>query len=137
MQIIKQRPPLFEEIAAAFPIVRERKSIIYAWGDRIYNPDGIVIPAELFVHEQVHMDRQGSTVEAWWRCYLSDPEFRLNEEIPAHAAEYRAFCANNRQGERRNARRLYLHAAAKRLSSPIYGSMISYDHARTAIKKAA
>lgn len=42
--IVKARPPLFEEIAAAFPIVLTHKGIIYAWGDRIYNPDAISIP---------------------------------------------------------------------------------------------
>lgn len=135
--IIEARPPLFEEIAAAFPIVRTHKGIIYAWGDRIYNPDGITIPGELLVHERVHMDRQGSAVEMWWRFYLADPEFRLREEIPAHVAEHRAFCRDYATGGWAKARRMHLHYAAQRLSSPIYGSMITYDRARTAIKKAA
>lgn len=137
MNVVVAKPPLFEEIAAAFPIVREHKGVIYAWCDRIYNPDGIKISDELIMHERVHMDRQGSAVELWWRLYISDPEFRLREEIPAHVVEYREFCRNHSTAEWARARRMYLHNAARRLSSPIYGSMITYDRARTAIKKAA
>lgn len=134
MQVVVARPPMFAEIAAAFPVVKEKAGVIYAWGDRIYNPDGISIPVQLFAHEKVHRDRQGCAIEEWWRRYIADAQFRLDEELPAHVAEYRAFCAENAQGQRRNNRRIYLHQTAKRLASPLYGSLITYDAARKIIK---
>lgn len=73
----------------------------------------------------------------WRRLYLSDPAFRLSEEIPAHVAEHREYYRTHADGGWAKARRMHLHFAAQRLSSPIYGSMIPYHRARTAIKKAA
>jgi hypothetical protein len=129
--VICRKPPLFDEIAAAFDLAGQKP--IFAWGSVIYNPHAITIPACLFVHEGVHGERQGSDVEGWWRRYIAEPPFRLDEEIPAHQAEYRAFC----DGRDRNARRIGLHHIAKRLASPLYGRMVSYDRARQIIKTAA
>lgn len=126
---------MFSEINAAFNVAGKR--VIFAWGDAIYNPMGVDITPELHAHEGVHWDRQGSAPETWWKFYIADPQFRLNEELPAHEAEYREFCRNNRTGNRRNRRRLYLHQLAARLSSPLYGGLISYVEARKRIKAAA
>ena len=41
-QIINDYPPLFDEIDAAFNV--RGKSIIFSFGDRLYNPEGIEIP---------------------------------------------------------------------------------------------
>lgn len=68
---------------------------------------------------------------------MTEPEFRLAEEIPAHQVEYRAFCENHTNGPGRNARRLALHHVAARLSSPLYGRLVSYEAARRLIKAAA
>lgn len=135
MRVVVARPPMFAEIDAAFHIAGQR--VIFAWGDTIYNPMGVDITPELQAHESVHRDRQGSAPELWWKIYIADPQFRLNEELPAHEAEYREFCRNNRNGTRRNARRLYLHQLASRLASPLYGRLITYEAARKRIKAAA
>lgn len=135
MKVKIAKPPLFEEIAAAFPLARG-PNVIFAWGDTIYNPNGGPIGPELEAHEAVHGMRQGGDIEGWWRRYIEDPGFRLHEEIPAHVAQYRAFCVNHTKGNARNQRRLYLHYVAKGLSSPLYGSLIHYDNARKLIKEA-
>jgi hypothetical protein len=129
------RPPMFEEIAATFSLAR-KQNVVFAWGDTIYNPGGGRLSPEIHVHEAVHGKRQGADVEGWWRRYIAEPAFRLEEEIPAHIAQYRAFCVNHTKGNARNQRRLYLHHVAKCLASPLYGSLIRYDDARKLIKEA-
>lgn len=131
-----ERPPLFEEIAAAFPLARDNPNVIFAWGDTIYVPGGGKVSPELYAHEAVHGERQGSDVEGWWRRYIAEPAFRLDEEIPAHIAQYRTFCVNHTTGNLRNQCRLYLHHVAKSLASPLYGGLIRYDDARKLLKQA-
>ena len=134
MIIRVERPPLYEEIDAAFHI--QGKPIIFCFGLTIYNPAGGPIRPELIAHEAVHGFRQGTDIEGWWRRYIADQNFRLDEEIPAHQAEYAHFCQHNPHHARRNNRRLYLHHVASRLASPLYGKMIRYEDARRLMKEA-
>ena len=99
----------------------------------IYYPHSLgPITPELVAHEAVHGARQDKIgVENWWRRYISDPEFRLAEEIPAHQVEYLAVCAGETT---RGQRRAYLTSIAKRLASPLYGSVISLERAKTIVK---
>jgi hypothetical protein len=53
--------------------------------------------------------------EHWWDCYLEDPEFRYREELPAHAAEFRAQMPHDR-----NDRAKLLISTAQRLIAPLY-----------------
>lgn len=56
MRIVKAYPPLIDEIDAAFKV--RGRSILFAWGDIIFNPAGAAVPPELVAHERVHGDRQ-------------------------------------------------------------------------------
>lgn len=122
MNIIKDLPPMFKEIDAVFHVAG--KPVIFCWGKTIFNPQGISIEPALRVHESVHSSRQGSDVEGWWRRYLDDVEFRLEEEIPAHRMEL----AVRARGRNVNLPALRI-AMAKRLASPLYGPMIDVDGA--------
>lgn len=130
MEIIEKWPPLIDEIDAAFK-VRGRNGVMFAWAEGpeniIYNPSGAFVSFALRAHEAVHCDRQrryaGGT-EAWWREYIANPEFRLLEEVPAHYAEYRYMLGED---STRKGRRKANAIVARRLSSPLYGSLISYD----------
>jgi len=64
---------------------------------------------------------------AWWEKYLTDIEFRLDEELAAHRAEYKAWCAVSLN---RQQRRFYLTQVAARLASPLYGNMLTYHQAK-------
>lgn len=136
------KPPLFDEIDAAFRVDGQR--IYYAWGDTIFDPfgDGYVCE-EIRTHEAVHGERQLSyedettfagSVFGWWRRYIADPAFRLAEEIPAHRAEYRWYCDRSPNGKMRNARRIRLREVATKLSSPLYGNMVTLERATALIK---
>lgn len=132
-KVVWDFPPLYEEIAAAFKLRRDQ-GIIFSWGGRVFNPDGLSISPPLAAHEAVHGARQG-TVEAnivdWWKRYIDDVRFRLEEEIPAHQAEYRWFIEHGN----RNQRRIALKQTAARLASPLYGRLVGVSTARDMLKR--
>lgn len=126
MKELRERPPLWDEIDAAFNVVG--KPVIFAFGGIIYNPENGKITRELMAHEEIHGQRQGPTADdcfVWWRRYIQDRGFRLQEEIPAHQAEYRAYCKRHGSG-----RDKYLDFAASKLAAPLYGNLITIPQAR-------
>lgn len=131
MEIRKGYPPMFSEIVAMFPLAL-KEGVLFCWGSTIYNPSGVEVPTYLAAHENVHRKQQGKDPAGWWEKYLADPQFRLEQEIPAHLEEYRQFSIDFPQ---RNMRRLALKSIAKRLSGPLYCNMLSYEKARALIKE--
>lgn len=105
--------------------VRGKRGIVYCWGPRIYNPDGVAIPPEILAHEGVHYSRQTKeegAIRRWWERYLEDPAFRLAEELPAHRAEYKALLNRDRNPRHRSQ---YLQHVAAKLAAPLYGGIIT------------
>lgn len=135
MLIARAKPPNYDAIAAAFPAIIGRKGVIFCYGNTIYNPDNESISSPLIAHENVHRLQQGEDIEGWWRKYMDDPVFRLEQELPAHRAEYLDFIGNP-WTDRVN-RRLYLSHLARRLSGDLYNRLISLDRARAFIKDGA
>lgn len=131
-EIVIDRPPNFEAIAAVFPGARG-DGIIFAYGTKIFNPSGTPLPPEIIQHELVHCERQvAQGVEVWWDQYLIDGDFRYEEELLAHRAEYQTLCA--RYPERKNRRRALEHVA-KKLAAPLYGRMVTVNQAKCALKR--
>jgi hypothetical protein len=117
MEVRIERPPLWAEINAKFHV--EGKPVLFSWGDIIYNPQGILIPPELVIHEMAHGERQlVPGVLAWWGEYLRDESFRYEEEVIAHRAELAFLSAKVTD---RNSRNKLLVRTAARLTSPLYG----------------
>lgn len=131
MEIVRDYPPIFDEIDERFHT--RGKPVIYAWGDRIFNPMGVKVDFPLFCHEKVHGARQieGGSIEDWWRRYIAEDEFRLHEEILAHQAEYNAAI---RDASTRQQRRLILGAVSRKLAAPLYGRLITEEKARRVVK---
>ena len=117
--IVKGWPPNIEDIRAVLPVTSRN---IFSWGYTIYNPSGGDLSPALIEHEKVHGDQQGGDPKSWWQKFLNSPEFRLQQEIPAHRTEYRAFCRLNKD---RNARVAYLNSLGRRLAHPMYGKIIT------------
>jgi hypothetical protein len=113
--IIIDRPPNFEQIQGAFPKA-VNPGVLFAYDGCIYNPSGIHVPPALIAHEEVHLHRQrnGGPTQ-WWDQYLTDSEFRYNEELLAHVAEFKM----QRSSDRNQGARL-LMATALRLVAPLY-----------------
>lgn len=129
MKVLVAYPPMFEEIAAVFPQAR-KPGVVFTWGNMIYNPSDTSIAPQIMAHESVHSQRQGQTfdeIAAWWKRYLHEPRFRLEEELEAHRAEYRAFKS---WAKDRNDIARELHTIAARLSSQLYGGLLTYGQAR-------
>ena len=128
-KIIRAFPPNWIDIAKVFPI-KGRQGIVYAYGDRIYNPSGITIEPWILDHETEHCKRQNEMgTGAWWDAYILNTKFRLKEEVLAHRAEY----ASYRMGHSQKATYDYLRWMAHRLASPIYGHMVPEDEAKRLI----
>lgn len=117
MEIVVDCPPIYDELCRAFPIAG--KPMIFAWGGRIFNPQNILVLPILIAHETVHGVRQAGDIEGWWRRYIDDAAFRLDEEVRGHLAEYEYLLRTGGRPDR-NARRRALRATAKRLASPVY-----------------
>lgn len=144
MRVVQAQPPLIDEIDAVFHV--RGKPVLFAWGDRIFNPLGIPVPPELMAHEAVHGERQLGTAVAgtargedalrqWWHRYLTDPDFRLAEELPAHVAEFRSLCDQHRHKwhSERNMRRMLAAHVGRRLAAPLYGNLITETAAKRLI----
>lgn len=135
MRVVHAPPPLFDEIIAAFPQAT-RPGVLFCWGDKIYaTGPPRSIGFEFQAHEQVHCDRQGADPATWWRRYIAEPAFRLEEELPAHIAEFKSLCEQHsyRWVSKRAMRRTFAAHVARKLAAPLYGNLISVDDAKKAI----
>jgi len=129
LKIINEFPPNIQAIKNVFPITGKET---FSWGDIVYNPSGDKLSKSLLAHERVHGIQQGDDIEGWWARYLIDTEFRFTQELEAHRVEYLVFISDE---PNRNRRRILLKQISKRLSSRMYGSMVTFEKARKLIKK--
>lgn len=132
MKIFHTTPPNYPQLCAAFPALINNPYAIFAYGDTIFYPVGDQLPPYKIAHEEVHGAQQHSVgVEYWWDMYIYDKEFRLDEEIPAHHADYIAFC---KEFKDKNEQHRYLAHLANQLASKLYGNIISPLGALTRIR---
>lgn len=144
MRSIKALPPNWSHISEAFPFIRGKPNILYAWGNSIYNPSGVIIEPWIMAHERVHGERQlnytvgvpgpwseNNAIRTWWRHYILSPQFRLQEEILAHQKEWEIA---QKFLSKKKAQR-YLVTISQRLASPLYGNLISAPDAQATIMK--
>lgn len=124
-------PPIYDAIVQVLPDAAN-PGVIFAYGGRVYGR-GIkkVLSRELDAHERVHIERQGSDPDAWWRQYLTDPAFRYIEELVAHRAEYRTYCARHINPVKRAQA---LRHIAKKLASPLYGAGVTVETAMLGVQ---
>ena len=119
-------PPNYREIVKHFPAVASSRCL-FAWGEDVFNPHNMRLTPSLKAHEAIHGRRQleykhhlyGTGVRGWWEQYLTDPKFRLREELYAHRMEYLTAAAVDVLN--RQQRRGLLKQISKKLTSPIYG----------------
>lgn len=127
MSVLHEYPPMIKEINKVFHVIG--KPILYTCGNTIYNPMRIDITPGLFAHENTHAVQQANWnlgIEHWWESYIVSTLFRLHQEIPAHAAEYKFVTDSN---PNRKVRRANMKVIAKRLAGPLYGNKLSVNQA--------
>jgi len=134
MKIINERPPewIMSGCLSQFRVNVERT--FWTYGDTIYNPGGINIREDIIAHEEQH-ERQQAAYEggkdAWWREYLSNPRFRLEQEAEAYGIQHKWYCARFKD---RNQRSKFLFVLGNQLSGPLYQVAVSPVQARTMIE---
>lgn len=125
MQIIQSFPPNFATIYRVLPGAAN-PGVVFSYAPDVYCMQGTDIHPAIIAHEKVHLARQAAMgVDEWWARYLIDLEWRYNEELLGHRAEYQWHMEHSSRPVRRAA----LKQIAKRLSGPLYGKVIKLDRA--------
>lgn len=94
MKISKEKPACFEKLQKAFGINWE-KGIIITYGDTVYTSNPRNLTPDLIIHEEVHIRQQARMNDGkdsmfkdeWVDRFISDPVFRLEQEIEAYRAQ--------------------------------------------------
>lgn len=131
MIIKTEQPPNIEEIRKYFTI---SKGTAFTYGDTLYNPDNGPLDLAFIVHEETHQKQQTTepmTIEKWWDLYLHSEEFRLSQEVEAYQNQYKE---QKKYIKDKNTLNRYLHALARDLSGPMYGSIVPFQMALETIK---
>ena len=130
MKIIIDYPPNFKAIEKKFGPLSE--SVIFTYGDTIYSPQQGSLSDHLIVHEEVHSKQQGNDPKGWWKRYLKDDNFRLEQEVEAYKAQYQSF---KRAHGDKNLHIRFLHKIAADLSGKMYGSLVTHREAMNLIMR--
>jgi len=130
--IVDGWPPNRAELVEAF---HPEPGTVFAWDGTVYVP-GLgdrQLPPDLIAHERVHFAQQAAVggPEAWWRLYIDDPEFRLEQEVEAYRAQWKILM---RRPKRERFARLY--AITCDLGGPMYGNLVTPARARALITAA-
>jgi len=133
VKIVNEYPPNYDKICEVFPTVKNQKGIIFTYGDTCYVPGKKgSISAHLKVHERTHVKQQGDDPESWWDKYLTDPKFRLSQEVEAYRRQYKYFCGVCHSFcDQKD----FMNKIAGDLSSEIYGNLVTLDEAKELITK--
>lgn len=121
-------PTIYQRLHEAFGVEWDNNLLITI-GDTIYTKDSSILERrpDLLAHEKVHEIQQRKIgIDSWWNEYLSDPQFRLKQEIEAYYGQ--ALFVKERIKDR-NKRWPLLDEMCRNVSSPMYGSLISYKEA--------
>jgi hypothetical protein len=124
VKIVKGFPPNYAEIKAR---LNPGPRTVFAYGDTIYSPSTTQLPPDLIAHESVHFGQQqrAGGPEAWWRRYLDEPQFRLDQEVEAYRAQF-ALCSLLPRATRRK----FLANISATLSGSMYGRLVTKEQAK-------
>jgi|CXWL01.1.fsa_nt_gi hypothetical protein len=124
MKILIEQPPNIEDIRKVFTI---NDTTVFTYKDTIYNPHNCPIDIPIMAHEEVHSRQQGEDPEGWWKKYLEDPVFRIEQEAVAYSMQYWMQCQFIKN---RDTRALNLQRLAETLAGDMYGKMMTVEEAK-------
>ncbi len=128
MKIVHEYPPNIDEIKKKFGELPT--TAIFTYGDTIYNPHGWFLDSYIITHEETHEKQQGTDPEGWWKKYLEDDKFRLEQEVEAYKNQYNHFARNKKNEIKQNK---FLDIISGHLSSKMYGEIVSKEDAKKLI----
>ena len=134
MKILIEKPPMLDMILqhGMNPVIDKT---CFTYGDVLYNPGNLSVPADMMAHEETHRLQQGENPDGWWSRYLSDQWFRIDQECEAFAVQYVYF--GQHVSHDRNVRARFLFRLSLMLASPTYGSVITSTAAQRMIQAVA
>ena len=129
MEVLNQFPPNISAIRKRFEL-DGFPTVVFTYGDKLYNPTGLDIPPDLMTHEETHEKQQAIIgVEQWWNLYLTDDAFRLSQEVEAYREQY----VYAKENYNREVRRSVLAYIVSNLASKLYGNLINKQQAKELI----
>lgn len=130
VKVLHDKPTIYDELHRRFGVEWDDKVIITFYP---YVYCKVNLTPEKIIHESVHLKQQALIgVDIWWKNFLLDPVFRLQEELAAHRAEAQFII---KYIKNKNDQFQYLHRIAMNLSSSMYGKLITYQKALKLIKQ--
>lgn len=118
--------PYYKEYQKKFPIT---KDTIFVFKDDIYSDNEI--PYDIMYHEQEHLKSQKEIgAKKWIENYIEDKTFRLKEEKRAYLYQLQKV---KELADRTELMNIFIECC-QNISSPLYGSMISYREAEKYFK---
>lgn len=125
-------PPNYQQIIDRLPLGKEE--VLFAYYPYIFNPSGNKLNADLFLHEQIHLQEQKEIgTELWWEQYLNDQDFRFEKELIAFSAQY----AYGLRAYQRKIADKMLDDFSEKLSDGIYGKHKSVGEINALIRRKA
>lgn len=129
MKFSYEKPAIWEKLTTVFPANWD--SVIVTYGDTIHSKEKIPFLKEM--HELIHTKQQTNMdKDEWWDKYLTDPKFRLEEELEAYSNE---IIWAKKIIKDRNQLTKYIHQICLDISSPLYGNMLSFTEATNLLTK--
>ena len=114
--------PYLQEFQANFPVTDQT---IFVFKETIYA--NATPPPDVIIHEVAHMGQQKKVKpKKWIRRYLTEPQFRLDNELEAYKKQIKWLKVNVKD---RNEIFGIRDESARHLSSALYGGIISYNEA--------
>lgn len=134
MKIVNTAPPdwIMQGCMSRFRV--DVNNTFWTYGDTIYNPGGGTLPDHIEAHEEQHSRQQAAYEggkDAWWKEYLENPRFRMEQEAEAYGEQHRFYCGRVSD---RNRRALFLHQIARSFSGPLYQVALELPQAKRMIE---
>lgn len=121
--------PLVDEAMNKFDIADRIDNIAFTYGDTIYAKRDLSFG--LVAHEIIHIIQQKNIgKDIWWRRFLNDFLFRLEQEVEAYRNQYRVYKLNDPVGAE-----VELERIAQDLSGKMYGNIVDFDRAKELINQ--
>jgi len=125
-------PPNWLDIIKRFPAIEQMVDrVIFTYYPEVYVPSGAKLPSDIQLHEGIHLRQQHEYgVASWWKRYLADDDFRLEQELEAYAAQLHMWRpAGNSQFQKAKDRMV------NDLISPAYDLKITYSEAEGKLRR--
>lgn len=130
MKVLDTYPPNYQNIRITLGDVSSVKPI-FCYGKTIHNPFAREVTDDIILHEFIHSKQQGDNPENWWNMYLSNKEFRLDQEAEAYGAQYKFA---KERGVRGSMLSWLKEKLAFELSGSAYGNLCSFGEAQSRIR---